>query len=74
MLRDYVNRWDLIAKYPEKREKILEIENDIVGDQKIWYRFRPYNTQYDSDIITVYKFFHAKTAAMPEGRQFEFLF
>jgi len=65
------NKYDLMAKYPEKAEEIY----NITDNKK---RF----TQYDEllpdyltfkEQIKIYRFYHKKTTAMPEGREFLYL-
>lgn len=70
ILRDYENKWDLAARYPSLKDKILDLSYD---------QTRKFNAQasafirYDTEQIPVFKFFHAPTDAMPEGRIYEFL-
>jgi hypothetical protein len=63
---DYVNKWDEIARYPEHRDKILSSGIEYGG--KWCYSNYFYNDKMDDDRIAVYRFFHKKTAALPEGR------
>ena len=73
--REFQNRWDLAAKYPELSEKISKItwnekdeyQYEIVNDERI--------TAIDmkSDLIPVYTLKHEKTPAMPQGRMTQIL-
>lgn len=69
LTRTYVNRYNLIAKYPEQAEKIMQLgtKNEITN-----YRLALFSND-DTDDIAVYEFFHKKTAAMPSGRYLLFL-
>lgn len=69
MTRSYVNRYNLIAKYPEKADKILSIETKNALQN---YRLSLFSND-DTDDIAVFEFFHKKTAAMPNGRYMLFL-
>lgn len=61
----YVNRWNLVKKFPEKKDEILGLEDD---------RMRAYRSSFlskallDSELIPVYEFYHKKTDQVPEGR------
>lgn len=69
MTRSYINRYNLIAKYPEEAEKIMEVEtkNSLTN-----YRLALFSND-DTDDIAVYEFFHKKTEAMPNGRYMLFI-
>lgn len=60
------NRWDLAALHPEFREQILaSTTNENTLDK---YRLRPLETQYDTDLVDVFYFYHRDTPALPDGR------
>jgi hypothetical protein len=70
ILRRFVNKWDLIAKFPEKEHEIQSAKIDervrvMLLDQSKWSK-QPLNP----DVVPVYYFYHEKTAAMPNGRLF----
>lgn len=69
LCRSYKNKYDLAAKYPELKEKILAIPNK---DEQSYRQF-DYLGMYQTDDICVYEFFHKRTEAMPEGRYLLFL-
>jgi hypothetical protein len=69
MCRTFKNRYDLIAKYPELKEKILAIPPK---NQSSVYRLAVFSND-DTDDIPVYEFFHRRTEAMPEGRYLLFV-
>jgi hypothetical protein len=69
LTRTYINRYNLIAKYPEKADDIMAIET-----KNALYRARLYLfSNDDTDDIAVYEFFHKKTEAMPNGRYMLFI-
>ncbi len=69
LCRSYKNKFDLAAKYPDMRDRILAIPNK---DQYSSYQF-DYLGVYQTDDICVYEFFHKRTEAMPDGRYLLFL-
>lgn len=69
MTRTFVNRYDLIAKYPDKAEDIMKMETKNGWNN---HRLSLFSND-DTDDISVYEFFHKKTAAMPNGRYLLFL-
>lgn len=66
VLRDFPNKYDLAAKFPELEEKILSDTTDYL---RIW---RTTSLNYfnldESDNIAVYTLLHPPTPAMPNGR------
>lgn len=67
--RTFKNRYDLAAKFPELKDKIINLptKSDI-------YKYRFDIMMYDeTDDVPVYEFFHKKTEALPEGRYLLFL-
>lgn len=70
VFRTYENKWDLVAKYPEYREKILHLSDS----QEPWMEFSYLSKlAFESDDIPVWNFFHEKTPAVPEGRYSQIL-
>jgi hypothetical protein len=69
LTRTYVNKHNLVAKYPEMAEKIIKMETKSNAHQ---YRVSLFSND-DTDDIPVYEFFHKKTDALPEGRYMLFL-
>jgi hypothetical protein len=69
MCRTYKNRHDLVAKFPELKEKILALptKTDIYK-----YRFDVMTNQ-ETDDIPVHEFYHKRTESMPDGRYLLFL-
>lgn len=73
ILRDYKNKWDFIAEYPEKADDIkgLTIDSNL---QRFRFGHMHYESSgQDTDIIPVYTFIHKKTPAVPNGRIVKFL-
>lgn len=64
LVRTRKNRYDLIAKYPEHKERILQIPS-ISQIQS--FRYVVFSNDSTDDIY-VYEFFHKKTESLPEGR------
>ncbi len=69
LCRSYKNKFDLAAKYPELRDKILAIPNKEEYNK---FRFDGFGIN-DTDDIAVYEFFHKRTESMQEGRYLLFL-
>lgn len=69
MCRTPKNRHDLLAKYPEYKDKIKSLPGlkEVLGNKfSMW-------SNDDTDDIFVYEFFHKPTDASPEGRYMLFL-
>src|SRR5271165_6011757 len=69
MTRDFQNRFNLMAKYPELAEKIKGIPSKSTSTV---YRLGVWSND-DTDDVPVYEFFHKRTEAMPDGRYMQFL-
>jgi hypothetical protein len=67
--RTYLNKYNLIAKYPELADKIASISTKSENLQSRLGYFSNDKT----DDVPVFEFFHKRTAAMPEGRYMVFL-
>lgn len=67
--RTFKNRYDLIAKYPELEQQILDVESK--NNYKN-YRLTVWSND-DTDDIAVYEFFHKKTESVPQGRYLLFV-
>lgn len=70
ILRRYVNKWDLIASFPDKTEKIKELSIDRDIQLR---RFGHSLAENEDDIVCLYTLVHKKTPAMPNGRIVKFL-
>lgn len=69
LCRSYKNKFDLAAKYPELRDKIIGMPSKTEYER---YRFNSLGL-YETDDIPVYEFFHNRTESMPDGRYLLFL-
>ena len=68
-VRSFKNRFDIAAKYPEYKDRILGLptKNNINS-------FNLLNFSYDqTDLIPVYEFYHKRTESMQDGRYMLFL-
>lgn len=70
MIRDYRNKWDLAAKYPELADKIKAKKAELYEDMR--FSFREMKEER-KDEIPVYCFFHRKSDAVPDGRMVEII-
>ena len=66
VVRDVINKYDLAAKYPEHREKILAIET--IDQQNKAVTSRSYSKSAQTEGIYVKEFFHKRTESRPNGR------
>jgi hypothetical protein len=69
LVRSFQNKYNLAAKYPEYHDKIMGIpsKNEIYG-----YRLTTFSND-ETDDIPVFKFYHKKSEAVPEGRYMLFV-
>ncbi len=70
ILRDFKNKWDLIARFPEMKDKILSLS---ANDETWQYMRIGYRSDYPTDMIPFFVFMHERTDSMPNGRYFTFL-
>lgn len=64
LTRTWVNKYDLMAKYPEFADQIKGMKPK---NQSSIYRLAVWSND-DTDDIALYEFFHKSTESMPEGR------
>lgn len=69
LVRSFQNRYNLMAKYPELKQQILDLPSKIESNI---YRISLFSND-DTDDVPVYEFFHKRTEAMPDGRYLLFL-
>lgn len=69
LTRSFQNRYNLIAKYPELRDKLLGVKPK---NQSAVYRLAVFSND-ETDDIPVYEFYHKRTEAMPDGRYMLFV-
>ena len=74
IVREFENKWDLIARHPEYAEDIanMSIEQDYATTSQASRR-TVLNGKRKSDIIAVYHFYHLRTDGLPSGRYTKFL-
>lgn len=67
ILRKWVNKYELAAKYPDHYGAIMSQNRDFTD---IWISFwnEQYNVYQKGDMIPVYEFYHEKTNSCPDGR------
>ncbi|HLU46840.1 MAG TPA: hypothetical protein VK116_02110 [Planctomycetota bacterium] len=71
--RSLRNKYDLIARFPDKREEILSAANYLLEREEadnLDYDGRPEEAE---DEVEVWEFFHKKTDAIPVGRYILFV-
>lgn len=75
-VREFVNKWDLIAQFPHLKDQILENAStfeDYEDFESFTLNIRE-NDLIDSDDLCVkWTFYHKKTPALPQGRMAEFV-
>ncbi len=69
IVRTFQNKFNLMAKYPELKDKIAMMQTKNIISQ---YKLAAFSND-STDDIPVYEFFHKRTEAMPEGRYCMFL-
>ena len=69
LYRTYRNRFDLAAKYPEYKDKILELGTKTRKDRYTLQIFR----KVETDDVEVWTMYHKRSDAMPDGRELIFL-
>lgn len=67
--RSFKNRFDIAAKYPEFREKILSLQTKSQMNQFTSFTFHSDHT----DLIPIYEFYHKRTESVPDGLYHLFL-
>lgn len=70
ILRKYVNRWDLMAKFPAYSDQIRAMS---VAPETKRHRLGHIINEKNDDLIPLYTFHHKKTPAVPNGRTTLFL-
>lgn len=73
IVRRPVNRWDLIAQHPEFADAISGLPSKLEERElKPRLVFTSQIKHQESDEVYVYDFWHDRTPALPNGRQFSF--
>lgn len=72
MTKTFRSRWDLVARFPEHRDSILAqpTQRDHTRNFRLWTD----PILAETDLIETWEFYHARTAALPQGRYTMFLY
>ncbi|MES2367542.1 MAG: hypothetical protein V4563_16825 [Pseudomonadota bacterium] len=66
IVRDYVNRHELLARFKDDPDKVQAITNlPKKTDLEV---YRSWGWDDNTDLVAVYKYYHRTTAAVPNGR------
>jgi hypothetical protein len=68
LIRTYKNKYDLAAKYPDLKDKILACESKDYARNAIKNVFNE-----ETDLISVWEFYHKRTEAVPNGNYLAFV-
>ena len=68
LVRSKINKYDLAAKYPELKEKIVQL--DTVDKQMMVKNSASYSKRNETSDVFIYEMFHKRTASMPDGNYF----
>lgn len=73
IVKEFENKWDLIARHPEKAEEIAKCgaEEDFGFSTK--FDRATFDDKADQDIIPTFHFYHLKTDGVATGRYTKFL-
>ena len=71
--REYINRWDLKAQFPEYAEKIGSISMSVFDINKTRISNQNYTSQLESDQIPFFTFYFNPSSAIPNGRMVTFI-
>jgi hypothetical protein len=73
ILNEEANKWDLVAQYPELKDRILAIKCDDEYDDSINLTYKLNSSTTEDDQVILKTFYHERTPALPEGRMVTFL-
>lgn len=74
MVRTFVNRWELAAKFPAVAEQILAINpGSYQYENGETFNIRVRESQANSELVTMWTFYHKKSDAMENGRLVQFV-
>ena len=71
IVRTYVSKFELMAKYPEFKDILLSTSTQL--NTRHHYRTISIGQTYSSDLIPIYTLLHSRTDACEDGRQMEML-
>lgn len=66
IVKTFRNRWDLAARFPERADELMM--EPTTRDPNRNFRFQSDLQTVNTDLIETWEFYHARTAAMPQGR------
>jgi len=66
IVRRFVNKWDLVAQYPQFKEEIQRASWALTDKRNSKFGYSAINHR---DLVPIFEFFHDKTQAVPMGRQ-----
>jgi hypothetical protein len=66
IMRQYVNKFDLMAQYPECADEIFAVSNNLAKDA--YYQISTPGIIQDSPLIPIFTVMHKKSPALPQGR------
>jgi hypothetical protein len=72
ILSDKMNRYELAARYPQFKERIMQFGNRDPQRVPVQGTARGFESD-NADTLTIYHFIHDKTPACPDGREAIFL-
>ena len=70
IVRDYKNKYDLAAKYPDQKDAIISSTTSDIDNFRTWLFFE---THVPTEEIDYYIFYHKRSEALPNGRITKFL-
>lgn len=75
IVRQWMNRWTLIAMYPDLAEQIVEVDNhDSDQHEHFFFHFNPEERAGQlTDQVPVFTLFHRPTTALPQGKRFSYV-
>lgn len=73
IVREYKSRFEMMAKYPEKAEKISSIQNEESDIVSLTSLNSVNRFDRSSELIPVYTLYHTKNILQSEGRVIEFV-
>lgn len=71
--REYVNKWDLIAQFPEHKEIIESIKIDRNDQSRIRINQSASSDVGEDDQVSFYTFYFKPSASVPNGRMLTFV-
>lgn len=66
IVRDYINRHELIARYRDDPEKVAAIQN--LPKKTELEIYRSWGWDDNTDLVAIYKYYHRSTTSVPNGR------